>query len=384
MPTASDTSDLLVFSHLRWDFLYQRPHHLLSRHARHRRVFYFEEPILGMTETPRIHLKETFEGVLVIVPYLPANIEKNKIEMALKELVDELIYEEEIIDFNLWFYNPQAYSFSKHLNSKAIIVDYMDAFSHHKEESNLLEKADLVFTSGHSLSELKKNFHSNVHAFPSSLDYQHFSQARQKLVEPDDQINLTRPRIGFYGIIDNKFNFDLLHEVASIRPEYQFVIVGPVVGVDKQLLPHRHNIHFLGIKDYHALPLYLAGWDCTILPLKTDETTRYTCPFKVLEFLAAAKPVVSSSVQDIVNYFEKSKLIHFADEAKHFADAIDMSLAEKGNLSWMTSVDQLLRRHSWDQTYEQMLELEMNVLNNKLFSESSRPIRSDLPTAGVM
>jgi UDP-galactopyranose mutase len=170
MTIQCETTDLIVFSHLRWDFVFQRPQHLLSRFAQHRRVFYFEEPVFGMTELPRLHLRETLENVLVVVPYLPSDIEPEKMQIALSELVDELVYEEELIDYSTWYYTPMAISFTRHLTPRAVIFDCMDELSLFKDapqilldrEEELMKRADVVFTGGHSLYEAKKNRHHNI------------------------------------------------------------------------------------------------------------------------------------------------------------------------------------------------------------------------------
>lgn len=369
MNTLCETTDLLVFSHLRWDFVFQRPQHLLSRHAKHRRVFYFEEPVFGMTELPRLHLRETNENVLVVIPYLPSNIEPEKMEAAMIDLVDELIYEEELIDYTAWYYTPMALGFTEHLEPRAVIFDCMDELSLFKgapeklilREAELMRRADVVFTGGQSLYEAKKANHHNIHPFPSSIDYQHFSQARQKLVEPDDQINIPHPRIGFYGVIDERFDIELLMQIADLKPDYHFIIVGPVVKIDPRSLPHRNNIHYLGKKDYHALPLYLAGWDCAMMPFAHNESTRYISPTKTPEFLAAGRPVVSTSIQDVVHPYGTQNLIHIADAPEDFIDGIDIAINERKNPEWLDRVDHYLRDHSWDLTFKKMAELEIQV-----------------------
>lgn len=371
MNTLCATTDLLVFSHLRWDFVFQRPQHLLSRHAQHRRVFYFEEPVFGMTEIPRLHLRETVENVTVVVPYLPSNIEPDKIEAAMTDLVDELVYEEELIDYNVWYYTPMAMGFTRHLEPKATIFDCMDELSLFKgapeklikREAELMQRADVVFTGGHSLYEAKKAQHHNIHPFPSSIDYAHFSQARQRLIEPDDQVNIPHPRIGFYGVIDERFDIDLLMQIADLRPNYHFVIVGPVVKIDPKDLPHRPNIHYLGKKDYHALPLYLAGWDCAMMPFAHNDSTRFISPTKTPEFLAAGRPVVSTSIQDVVNPYGKQNLVHIADKPEDFIDAIDVAMEDAKNPEWKDRVDHHLRDLSWDLTFKKMAELEVTLLH---------------------
>ncbi len=373
-----DTSDLLVFSHLRWDFVFQRPQHLLTRHAKYRRVFYVEESILGMTDIPRLHLRETAENVLVVIPYLPSNLSENEKNTALIELMDELIYEEEIIDFTIMYYAPMALSFTKQLDPKKIIFDCVDEHSHFSEpsqiidhyENELLKKADIVFAAGNSLFESKKHKHHNIHAFPSSIDYSHFAQARGKLIEPDDQKNIPHPRIGFYGVIDNRFNLDLLLQIADLAPHYQFIIIGPVLKIDPRTLPQRRNIHYLGKKDYHTLPLYLSSWSCAIMPFALNKVTRFISPTKTLEYLAAGKPIVSTSITDVVNPYGHRGLARIADRPEDFIDEIDLAIEERKLPEWLDRVDHYLKDYSWDKTFSRMAEIELRENEISFFIKS--------------
>ena len=369
-----ETSDLLVFSHLRWDFVFQRPQHLLSRHAKERRVFYFEEPVFGMTDAPRLHMRESQENVQIVVPYLPAGIEASEVEAAMKELVDKLVYEEDLTDMTVWYYTPMALSFSNHLKSSVVIFDCMDELSLFEgapqalidQEALLMKKADVVFTGGQSLYEAKKFKHNNIYPFPSSIDYAHFSQGRESLVEPEDQANIPHPRIGFYGVVDERFNIDLLGEMADLRPEYQFVIIGPVVKIDETSLPKRDNIHYLGKKEYHALPLYLAGWDCAMMPFALNDSTRFISPTKTPEYLAAGRPVVSTSIHDVIHPYADVKLVYIADDAKTFVDSIGRAITEKADdPKWINRVDQFLDGNTWDATFSKIMGHEMLVRSNK-------------------
>jgi UDP-galactopyranose mutase len=393
MNTSCETTDLLVFSHLRWDFVFQRPQHLLSRHAKHRRVFYFEEPVFGMTELPRLHLRETNENVMVVIPYLPSNIDPSKMEAALTDLVDELIYEEELIDYTTWYYTPMALSFTRHLEPAATIFDCMDELSLFKGahqslidlEAELMKRADVVYTGGYSLYEAKKHNHHNIHPIPSSIDYNHFSQARQKLIEPDDQINIPHPRIGFYGVIDERFNIELLDQIATERPDFHFIIVGPVVKIDPRTLPRKSNIHYLGKKDYFALPLYLAGWDCAMMPFALNDSTKFISPTKTPEFLAAGRPVVSTSINDVVQPYGVQKLVHIADNAKDFIQCIEKGMAEIKDIEWLDKVDHILRDNSWDNTFEKMAALEKDLGRAKNLVHKPRIIQpQSLNASGVL
>jgi UDP-galactopyranose mutase len=368
MNTVCETTDLLVFSHLRWDFIFQRPQHLLSRHAKYRRVFYFEDPVFGMTEVPRLHLRETSENVLVVIPYLPSSIDASQIESAMTDLVDELVYEEEVIDYTLWYYTPEALSYTKHLEPRATIFDCMTELSSEKEEE-LLKKADIVFTSSPSLYESRKAIHHNIHSFPSSMDFSHFAQARQKLVEPDDQINIPHPRIGFYGVIDERLNMELIMQLADLKTDYHFVIIGPVSGIDPRALPKRNNIHYLGIKEYHVLPLYLASWDCAMIPYVVNESTEFLAPSKTPECLAAGRPVVSTPLRDVIHPYHNQNLVHIADNPEDFVDEIDLAIAERKNPEWLDRVDHYLRDNSWDITFQRMADMEIMITRPKARAE---------------
>lgn len=369
-----ETSDLLVFSHLRWDLVFQRPQHLLSRHAKNRRVYYFEDPVFGMSDTPRLHVRESLENVQIVVPYLPARTQASEIEAAMKELVDELVYEEDLTDMTIWYYTPMALSYSAHLKPIAVIFDCTDELSLFYEapqtlidqEALLLKKADLVFTGGQSLYEAKKFKHHNIHAFPNSIDFTHFSKSRETLVEPEDQANIPHPRVGFYGVVDERLDLGLLGAIADLRPEYQFMVLGPVVKIDEATLPKRDNIHYLGKKEYHALPLYLAGWDCAIMPFALNDSTRFISPTTTPEFLAAGRPVVSTSIHDVIHPYADVKLVYIADDAGAFVDSIEKAMNEKANdPQWIMRVDQFLDGNSWDAMFSKIQDHELFVRSNK-------------------
>lgn len=186
-------TDFICLSHLRWDFVYQRPQHLMSRFASNRRVFFVEEPIFGDHVTPRMDISKRDDSLHVVVPHLPHGLSHEQVIQFQKDLLDDLISSEEISDYTLWYYTPMALTFSRHLKPSRILFDAMDELSAFKGaprelldlESELMAKADHVFTGGVSLYEAKKHRHPSVHAFPSSIDHAHFMKAREHV---EDQI----------------------------------------------------------------------------------------------------------------------------------------------------------------------------------------------------
>lgn len=360
MNTPCETSDLLVFSHLRWDFIFERPQHVLSRHASHRRVFYFEEPVFGMTDSPRLYLKPSQEKVQVVVPHLPLGMEPSMMDGALSELLNELVYEEDIRDFTAMYYSPAALSFSRHLNPSIVIFDCMDhAYENGRDsESELISRSDVVFTSNHTLYESKKINHNNIHPFPNSIDLNHFSHARMTVSEPLDQARIPHPRIGFYGGMEKNFNFDLLTQMADLRPEFQFVMLGPI-DRDPSELPLRDNIYYLGKKNYEEIPFYMAGWDAGIIPFKVKNP-------KTAEYLAAGKPVVSIALNEVIHPYGDAKLVYIANNANMFVECLEKAINESQyDPEWIERVNNFLDGNSWDATFLEMASHETKIRDDR-------------------
>ena len=317
--------DLICFSHIRWNFVYQRPQHLLSRFALYNRVFVIEEPVTkGDTDFYEIEKDSGNHNLWIVNLYISENTPQVKRDITLKALIDSFIYSKEIKNYMLWYYTPMALHYSDHLNPSLIIYDCMDELSAFKFappelkklEARLFESADLVFTGGYSLYQAKKHLHHNIHPFPSSIDKAHFQSARLCGKDPSDQFNIPHPRFGFYGVIDERFHVSLINELSLLRPDWHFIFIGPVIKIDPALLPVRENIHYLGSKNYKELPAHLSGWDVAIIPFELNESTKYISPTKTPEYLVGGKPVISTSITDVVSPYSELGLVHIADTAE--------------------------------------------------------------------
>ncbi|HEU0034963.1 MAG TPA: glycosyltransferase family 1 protein [Kofleriaceae bacterium] len=352
---------ILCLSHLRWNFVYQRPQHLLSRCARDHRVVFFEEPIHDVA-APELEMRETDEGVTVAVPHLAPDTPVDIAELAQKKMVDHVVGGLQSRPV-LWYYTPMAVGFTHQVRPRAVVYDCMDELSLFHgapkqltdREKILLRHADVVFTGGHSLYEHKRKTtqHKNIHPFPSSVDVPHFAQARELLPDPFDQAEIPHPRIGFFGVIDERMDIQLLDELARKRPDLHFVMLGPIVKIDPAMLPRHANIHWLGGKKYDQLPGYLAGWDVAMLPFARNESTRFISPTKTPEYLAAGKPVVSTSITDVVRPYGDGGLAWIADTADEMAAAIDEALASD-RTARVAHADTFLSDLSWDKTWREM------------------------------
>jgi UDP-galactopyranose mutase len=384
--------DLVCLSHLRWDFVYQRPQHLLSRCARDRRVIFFEEPMYG--EGFRLDVRRSEEGVLVAVPHLPEGVrgKREAEEALLQALLTRLFSERRVREHVLWYYTPMPVAWTRHLRPLGVVYDCMDELSAFKgappelveREAELFRRADLVFTGGQSLYEAKRGKHPHVYAFPSGIDREHFGRARGITTEPADQAGIPHPRVGFFGVVDERFDLELLGALSRERPDWHFVIIGPVVKIDPDSLPRAANVHYLGGKSYKELPEYLAGWDVATLLFARNESTRYISPTKTPEYLAAGKPVVSTSIKDVVRPYGELGIIRIADDAPSFAAAAEELMRAGADKDWLARVDALLAQNTWDRTWARMSELIEGVAARRLAARTgARATRAKVSEAGT-
>jgi UDP-galactopyranose mutase len=297
-----------------------------------------------------------------------------------RKLLEDMFLKNSIRNYIFWYYTPMPLPIADTFKPEIIVYDCMDELSNFKfapdalkqREADLFRKADIVFTGGHNLYQAKKNCHDNIYPFPSSIDKKHFIKARKKIEDPTDQAQITHPRFGFYGVVDERFDIELIREVAERKPEWQFVIIGPVVKIDPATLPRLSNIHYLGTKNYNELPNYISGWDIALIPFLLNDSTKYISPTKTPEYLAAGKPVISSSIKDVVTPYGFKGLVHIADTADAFIKAAETELNNKKRKQWLTKVDEFLTQNSWDQTWSRMMNLITTSLNKSLNKQDQK------------
>lgn len=359
--------NILCFSHLRWDFVYQRPQHLMAGFARDHHVLFWEEPIhrdgAGRSIVESRSCPDT--GVTILTPHIDIQGRNNE-TVILATLLDEVLAE---LRGTLvrWYYTPMMFPFSEHLVADCTVYDCMDelsAFRHAPPELLSLEKellgtADIVFTGGTSLYEAKRGRHSNVHAFPSSIDVAHFARARGILSQPDDQVEISSPRLGFCGVIDERMDLSIVAATADAHPDWSLVMIGPIVKIDEADLPRRDNIHYLGSKPYAELPSYMAGWDVALMPFAINETTRFISPTKTPEYLAAGCTIASTPVVDVVRHYGNLPAVEIASTAKEFVSACEHALERRRGSAtdWRDEADAILAQTSWTNTVQNMSDL---------------------------
>jgi glycosyltransferase involved in cell wall biosynthesis len=371
--------DLVCFSHLRWGFVFQRPNHLLTRFSKHQRVFFIEEPIYHDGDE-KLHIENFNENLYVVTPHLKSGLEEKEVFTKLKKSISSLFSNMQVNRYISWYYTPMALPFTNELTPELVIYDCMDELSAFKfappeltiREKDLFQKADIVFTGGHSIYENKKNLHHNIYPFPSSIDKNHFGQSRKHKKDPEDQAAIPHPRFGFFGVVDERFDIELLDKVAKEKPDWHFVILGPVVKIDPADLPQYENIHYLGPKKYDELPAYIGGWDIATILFAMNESTKFISPTKTPEYLAAGKPVISTPIKDVVSPYGDNQLVHIAANADQFIAAAELELNKKKRSTWLKKVDEFLSGNSWDRTWSQMVRHIEDALNKNTVTVTTK------------
>jgi glycosyltransferase involved in cell wall biosynthesis len=361
---------VVTFSHLRWDFVYQRPQHLMARLAADSPVAFIEEPMPDPSGPPRWETSTPAPNVTVWRPRTPSLApgfhadQLRWLEPMMEELAPEIGRQARVA----WLYTPLALPLARAIEPDVVVYDCMDELSLFQgapsellvRERELLGWADVMFTGGPSLYRAKRDRHPNVHCFASSVDAAHFRQALPRvgaLSEPADQAPLPHPRLGFYGVLDERLDTDLLDALARARPEWQIVLVGPVVKIDPAQLPRHPNLHYLGQRSYDALPGYLAGWDVCLLPFARNDATRFISPTKTLEYMAAERPIVSTPITDVAEPY--GGIVYLGDTPDRFIAACDAALAAPAaeRARRATRMRATLARTSWDSTVTAMRTL---------------------------
>ena len=386
-------SPIVAFSHLRWDFVFQRPQQLLSRLSATRRVLFVEEPIDGGSEPDGWALSRPADGLLVARPRLShlTGRSPQSVHSATAGLLRDLLRDEEVANPVAWVYTPMAEPLLDAVAPALVIYDCMDELRLFlgappelvRLETALLGRADLVFTGGVSLYEAKRSRHPRVHCFPSSVDASHFARARPSAeppAEPPDQRELSRPRLGYFGVIDERLDLDVLDALATAHPEWQIVMLGPVVKIDPASLPRRPNIHYLGQQPYAALPAYLAGWDVCLLPFARNDATQFISPTKTLEYMAAERPIVSTPIADVVRSY--ADIVYLADSPQAFVEACERALAAPAEEreSRTGAAREVLGQTSWDATARRMEQLMDEALASR---RAPRPLPRRRPSGAA-
>ena len=386
-PAENADAPIIVHSHLRWDFVWQRPQQLLSRLAQRNDVLFVEEPLyLDDIASARLDISLPIARLHRAVPLLPGTLRGQYDESIVR--VRELVRQNIAADGALgglfaqpiqWFYTPMpAPAMIGAFGERAVVYDCMDELSKFRfaptelvdRERYLMSSSDVVFAGGYKLSQSKAKYHGNVHFFGCGVDVAHFATARSADLEVPREISaLTKPVIGYYGVIDERIDYELLHDVATSLPEAELVMVGPVVKVDPKDLPQGPNIRWLGQRQYAELPAHVKGFDVCLMPFALNEATEYINPTKTLEYMAAGKPIVSTAVSDVVHNF--TPVVAVANSNAEFVAAVRAAI-ESPNAELIKRGLEQARSNSWESIVARM----ERIIRDAIRTRETRPERA--------
>ena len=391
--------DLVCVSHLWWDWVWQRPQHVLTRFARRQPVLWIEEPRLAVgppgeafevvEKWPNLWVAsllyrsdaETFTRRLEahVQEFGPAGFDPaSSVQHAslLFQGAPLRRLEQEVVGYVptwrrgrrlvLWLYTPMALGFVDLLRPDLVVYDVMDdlaAFDFPPPglldlQDALLARADLVFAGGPSIRNRVLARRPDTYLFASGVEQQHFARALDpSLAQPAEAAGWQRPIIGYFGVIDERLDLPLLDRVAALRPDWTWVLVGPVTKVAPEVLPRHPNLHYVGKRDYNDLPAYLKTFDVAMMPFALNNATRSISPTKTLEYMAAHKPIVSTPVRDVVDLY--GSIVSIAEGPEALVAAVEAILAQdEGSRARRVEHEKaVLDRSSWDAIADAMYSL---------------------------
>ena len=379
-----DNYPIIVHSHLRWDWVWQRPQQFLSRLSKKHRILFIEAPNPSEQAcTAQATLREVsdYPNILVLQMEMPAArwSDESWVDKERRRLVQSLLAGPLGRNFDSpvqWFYDPMAVTaFAGHLKERAIVYDCMDELSLFrgappelvKRERELLAVADVVFAGGPKIWKAKKELNENCFMFGCGVDASHFGRARDAhLSAPADTKALPRPLFGYFGVVDERLDYELLERLSDATSG-SVVMVGPSTKIDPASLPQRANLHWLGGRDYSDLPAYAKTFDVCLMPFAMNEATQFINPTKALEYMATGRPIVSTPVEDVVAQFGDVVTIaqsasEFMQECKRLASKTSPTRIERGLV--------LARKNSWESIVAQLEEHVADVLANEAILSS--------------
>lgn len=377
---------ILVHSHLRWDWVWQRPQQFLSRLAKRHPVLFVEEALakdgLGKSRASIRVVENNFQ-LLVMQTQMPPDVFADRAERDREQrrLVVEALSGKLSAMFARpvqWFYDPMAsVPFAGRMGERAIVYDCMDELSQFRgappelirRERELPNVADVVFAGGPKIWKAKRRLNSNCHCYGCGVDVAHFGRARAAdTLIPEDLSSLPGPRLGYFGVVDERMDYRLLSALATAHPEWSVVVIGPSCKVDPAEFPQHANLHFLGGREYAQLPAYVKGLDVCLMPFALNEATAFINPTKALEYMATARPIVSTAVEDVVLQF--ADVVSISNSHDEFIANCERAVAAPDPERINTGL-QRAAGNSWDAIVARLEEYIADAL-----AERELPVRS--------
>lgn len=402
---------IIVHSHLSWHWVWQRPQQFLSRLSRSHRVLFIETHAPDdrlLSPLAQCQVAETHANITVLKIQFPARRwhEADYVDQERRRLVQAALSGPLRGQFHgavQWFYDPMAVTaFAGRLGERAIVYDCMDELAKFRgappalleREAELLALADVVFTGGWRLYEAKSRLNANCHFYGCGVDLEHFGKARRPdTALPEDLRRLPRPVLGFFGVVDERMDYELVARLADATPKGSVVIVGPAAKVEADQFPRRSNLHWLGQRNYSELPHYAKGFDVCLMPFALNESTEYINPTKALEYLAAGRPVVSTAIADVMRNFgavvtvghSHSQFIELCHRSLEQPEPqlIERGLALAAQNTW-DSIVQKLETHAWEALQARRQRQPAGGIRGKSPRRRKRPGERPAPKAALL
>jgi UDP-galactopyranose mutase len=395
-----ETFDLVVASHLRWSFVWQRPQQLISRLAAYHRVLFVEEPVFTSDDsvTPTAQLEEVLPNVFVLTPQVLASECgetplwlwpcREKIDQQVRQAMQALHFRHRA----LWLYTPTPDFMVDTVQPELMVYDVMDELANFKfappqlkeNEKRLLAQSALVFTGGASMYESKKHMNPNTHLFASGVDGKHYASAcNPDTKTPEWMDTIPSPRATYIGVIDERLDYDLIAQMAAAHPQVQFLMCGPVAKVDPAHLPQAPNLHYPGQQNYADLPRILKGSDICLMPFAQNDATRFISPTKTLEYMATHRPIISTAIPDVVRFY--SDIVYMAETPDEFVQQIVSALEEPAHerARKHRREEKILAEQAWDAIADSMETLMLTEWGKTTAGKAQKTAAraSSLPTA---
>jgi len=328
-------------------------HHIAEQLARHNRLLYIEA---GGTRRPRASgrdVRRIFQkirrwlsgarregenvwvGTLFLLPFHGSSLVRRVNRFLVVRTVRLLAHRLGMKDPILWVVLPHVGFVVEEIPHKAAVYycvdDYMsmplvDAQAMRAIEQDLLKRADIVFAVSESVCERLKQFNPNTHYSPHGVDLQHFRKALDpKTAIPPDLASLPRPVVGFFGLIEEWIDLELIEYMAKIHPEWSIVMIGRV-AVDISRFETMPNVHFLGRRPYKQLPAYAKGFDVALMPYVLNGQVLNSNPIKLREYLAAGLPAVTVRAREMERYAD---VVAIADSREDFLKKVEESISTR-------------------------------------------------------
>jgi glycosyltransferase involved in cell wall biosynthesis len=374
---------IIVHCHLCWDWVWQRPQQFLSRLSARHKILFVEtvgpDPQLS-SAVARFWTAPNFPNITILRLQFPAWRWSDAafVDRERRGLVKEFVAGPGAAQFEnpvQWFYDPMAVpAFLGQMDEIGVAYDCMDELSKFRSappqikirEQKLLAAADVVFAGGRKLWQAKKLQNENSHFYGCGVDVAHFGSARKDDTKiPADIASLQKPILGYFGVVDERMDYELLVKLADANPDWSIAMVGPQIKVDS--VPQRANLHWLGQKNYTELPAYCKAFDVCMMPFALNEATEFINPTKALEYMATGRPIVSSAVADVVTNF--GEVVSIARSHEEFISLCRDALAKADTARTEAGLKQAAE-NSWDSIVTRLEQHIADALAPKQKSEA--------------